>query len=250
MRIIINADDYGWDESCSKAIIKAFENGWLSTTTACANGIFFKEAAEIISKTEYCNNVGLHFNLTEGKPVSNKVLGERRICRNGEFFGFPSRQIPLSLKTQRAVLCELRTQSEVYLNTGLKIHHIDSHHFIHNSVSVFPLIKHLAKQLNVNKIRQFRNVGAMSQLKVYIKKYYNSVLHKNGLLYSDYFGSANDYMNFSGGKSNEVFEIMVHPDYTLDGILIDRENEDYSNPTGEPLEKLIEVVYERGDSII
>ena len=43
-KLIVNADDYGLTESCSKAIAEAFEKNLISSTTACANGEYIEEA--------------------------------------------------------------------------------------------------------------------------------------------------------------------------------------------------------------
>ena len=50
-QIIINADDFGWDESCSKAILSAFECGYISTSTMCVNGAYFEEAVSLIQNS-------------------------------------------------------------------------------------------------------------------------------------------------------------------------------------------------------
>lgn len=250
MKVWINADDYGWNEGCSQAIFDAFQRGWLTTTTACVNGSFFEDAAKMISPSIYRDRVGLHLNITEGLPITEMIKKCPRVCKDGVFYGFPSRQIPLNKKWMDMIYKELSAQAVEYKKTGLHMDHIDSHHFIHNSISVFPLCLKVAKDVGCHKIRRFRNVGAISPLKRVMKGRYNRVLDKHGFIYSDYFGSAEDYMSFSRKGQNVVFEIMVHPDYSHDGVLIDRENADYSNPMGKPLEGLIEEVKRRGDTIL
>jgi len=42
--VIINADDFGMSESCSRAIALAFEKGLVTDTTMMATGDFFDEA--------------------------------------------------------------------------------------------------------------------------------------------------------------------------------------------------------------
>lgn len=250
MKVWINADDYGWDETCSRAILESFKLGWLTTTTACVNGSFFDEAIEMIKQTKYENMVGIHFNLTEGRPVSEEIRSVGRIVKNGEFYGFPSRQIPLKHSDKTAVYMELQAQLDKYMAMQLDVNHIDSHHFIHNSISIFPIVKRLAIENRISNVRQFRNVGHISLLRKLVKGHYNRILKRNILLYSDYFGSVEDYMGFLGGKEDDIFEIMVHPDYALNGQLIDRNNADYTNPTGSALSNLIELIQKRKDIII
>ena len=66
-KIIINADDFGLNPSCTEAICKAFKNSLITDTTMVANGTVFEEAVDYIQKYQLQGKVGIHFNLTEGK---------------------------------------------------------------------------------------------------------------------------------------------------------------------------------------
>ena len=250
MQVWINADDYGWNERCSKAIFESFQKGWITTTTACANGEYFDKAIEMVRESGYKDSIGIHLNLTEGKPLSDSVQHFERLCKDGEFIGFPTRQRFLSKNEEKWVEVELEEQADRFLQTGLKVNHLDSHHFIHNSIAVFDICLEIADRMKCDKIRRFRNVGNISVPKRLIKGYFNNRLRRKGFLYSDYFGSAEDYFNFDTTTKKGIFEIMVHPDYNMDGVLVDRDNADYEHPSGEPLKRLIEEVIRRGDTIL
>ena len=53
---------------------------------------------------------------------------------------------------------------------------------------------------------------------------------------TDYFGSLEDALGC--GLPDGITEIMVHPDYDKDGILIDRVEFDDGIPAGGPLSRL------------
>lgn len=90
-KFIINADDYGLTESCSKAIAEAFEKGLISSTTACANGEYIEEAFALAKEKGFLDKIGIHINLTEGKPLTEKIVNDSFFCNNGKFHGKFSR---------------------------------------------------------------------------------------------------------------------------------------------------------------
>ena len=68
MKLIINGDDFGLSKSITDGIIDGIKNGFLTSTTIMINMQFAKYAIEqAISNGINC--VGLHINLTVGKPI-------------------------------------------------------------------------------------------------------------------------------------------------------------------------------------
>ena len=68
MRLIINADDFGLSKSITDGIIEGIKGGYITSTSIMAN----MEYAEYAVKEAIKNNInciGLHINLTIGKPV-------------------------------------------------------------------------------------------------------------------------------------------------------------------------------------
>lgn len=251
MKIWINADDFGWTESSSKAIIEAFKNHWLTTTTVCVNGLYFNEAISSIRNTYIENCIGIHFNLTEGIPITEEIKANPRFCKEGKFISFPSRLKELSKYDKIDIYRELTAQAECFKSTLLPCNHVDSHNHIHNAVHIFPIFMRVICEQGWDKLRLFRNYGKMSFLKKIAKYYYNSKIINKGYAYSDLFGSAQDY-NECNNTSNVIFEIMVHPDFhNKTRILIDRDcMSKYESPFGQPLSNLIKRIESRQDKII
>ena len=46
--LIINADDFGMNESCNRAIVLAFQKGIITDTTLMANGHAYVHAIELV----------------------------------------------------------------------------------------------------------------------------------------------------------------------------------------------------------
>ncbi|MGZ3756184.1 MAG: ChbG/HpnK family deacetylase [Mucilaginibacter sp.] len=58
-------------QSINKAILYCFENGIINSTSLLSNTTYFEEAVELIHKNPIISNVGVHINLSKGKPVTS-----------------------------------------------------------------------------------------------------------------------------------------------------------------------------------
>ena len=230
--IIINADDFGLSESVNRAISEAFKDGIISNTTMLANGKAFDEAVVLANGQEFADKVGIHFNLTEGEPLTEDIKRCPGFCENGIFHGNINRTKPLTSSEKSAVYKELTAQAEKVRTAGFPIDHADSHHHIHTGIFIAPIVFRVCKEFEIDKIRLHRNIGNIRSYKKFVKNLYNKNLRKKGFKTTDYFGSLDDIANI---KLPDNLEIMVHPDYDKDGILIDRSGSPEPTPEGKPL---------------
>lgn len=221
-RIIVNADDFGLNSSCSLAIKEAFEKGIISSTTACANGEYITEAYQLACEHHFEDKVGIHINLTEGIPMTDKIKQDSFFCENGQFHNRINRFQRLNSEQILEVQCEVRAQVEYLRKLGFRLTHADSHHHIHTAVNLEKAIQQVLKEQGINKLRLHRNVGNISIIKRVVKKVYNSLLNKRRFVTVDKFGSWEDYQNNQKLLQTNFCEIMLHPDYDKDGLLIDR----------------------------
>lgn len=240
----INADDFGWSESCTKAILTSFEHGWIQTTTMIVPGAYFKEAAEQVKSSGLKDALGIHFDLTEGTPLTDGIKGDPFFCgENGDFHMRPQRYKPLSRETKQRVYDELRAQAQRFFDAGLSCHHADSHHHIHTAPFVFPIVADVAKEFGIQKIRITRDIGAISFPKNVLKKAFNFRLRSLGVDYTDHFGSFEDAATLPRSGEATV-EIMCHPDYDEQGVIVDRSGlAPYDAPFGEELKILVETLH-------
>jgi predicted glycoside hydrolase/deacetylase ChbG (UPF0249 family) len=68
-KTIVNADDFGMSAEVNRAIVEAFENNVISSTTLMANMPGFDEACELARRHRLVIKIGLHLNLTSGFPI-------------------------------------------------------------------------------------------------------------------------------------------------------------------------------------
>ena len=75
MRLIINADDFGYSKGVNYGIIDAYKNGIVRSTTIMAGMPGFDHAVELAKENKELG-VGVHLTLTSYKPVldSHKTI--------------------------------------------------------------------------------------------------------------------------------------------------------------------------------
>ena len=70
--LIVNADDFGLTPGINRAIIEAHTRGIVTSATLMANMPAFYEAVQL-AKVHPALGIGLHFNITQGRPVAAPV---------------------------------------------------------------------------------------------------------------------------------------------------------------------------------
>ncbi len=127
---MINADDAGIDSHVDNSILRAAQEGLLTSATVLANG---KTARSFVAEANRVGlALGLHFNITEGRPVAPNVT--RLVGDDGLFCetkndvwrhacsGFLD---PIELKK------EAEAQWRALTAMGADITHLDSHNHVH-----------------------------------------------------------------------------------------------------------------------
>jgi len=238
IRVLVNADDFGLNSTVNKAITDAFEQGLISSTTMITNMSGFEEACEIAKTNKLVDCIGVHLNLMEGQPLTNEILGFNRLCNESGFFngileGHISKFTP---EERKAVTAELIAQIEILEKKGIKPTHIDSHHHFHNSISFFPIVLKVALIKNIKAIRL--NINCYEHLPLYKKLYklsYNTVLFCYGMAKTDYLCAVDDIGRVLPNHKKGILEVIVHPTYSEENVLIDSENKRMLSEQLKPL---------------
>ncbi|QDP38982.1 chitin disaccharide deacetylase [Radiobacillus deserti] len=155
MKVRINADDYGLTKGITDGIIRAHQNGVVTSTTMMMNGKAVDYAVEQ-AKLNPSLKVGIHLVLTWGKPVSEEV---NKLTNSDGLFRFTSIFDPSDPPNLDHLEKEWTAQIEAFLRTGLPLSHIDSHHHVHGWPPVQALIAKLAKiyQVPVRVVGTLKN---------------------------------------------------------------------------------------------
>lgn len=98
VRLVINADDLGFNEGRTRAILEFMKRALVSNTTLMVNMPFAADAVRLAAEQGVADRVGLHFNLTEGMPLTDPIRRIPRFCdEDGRF----NKSFHLSAKGRR-----------------------------------------------------------------------------------------------------------------------------------------------------
>lgn len=147
MKLIMNADDYGYSKSINYGIIEAFHDGIVRSTTLMPNMPGFDHAVAL-AKANLGLGIGIHltltcgYSLTSGKTISaegGKCLSSKEIKDKAN-----SGQIDLA-----EIETEYRAQIKKVLDAGISPTHFDSHHHTHMLPGIVDVFLKLAAEFKV-----------------------------------------------------------------------------------------------------
>lgn len=196
--MLFNADDFGLTKGVTDGIIKSHVDGIVRSTTLMMNGLAVDYAVEQVHKHPTLQ-VGIHLVLSWGQPVTARsevpglVNADGRFKYNNTFSTMKSPNI-------HEVEKEWRAQIEAFLATGLKLHHMDSHHHIHGWEPLKDLVIRLAEEYQV-PVRYVESLKDETEM----------LLTK--MLWLDFYGDGVNGNIFDKlrGLDADVVEVMVHP---------------------------------------
>lgn len=216
-KVVVNADDFGMNSNATMAILKAFETGWISTTTIMPTMPGFEEACQLAHDHKLLDKIGIHFNLTEGQPLTqNLKLFSKFYNDKAELY--KSRKGHLFSRLEKeAVYKELEAQHKRLLDFGIHPTHADSHHHVHHYWGIGMVCSDFCKRNNIPALRLSFNYGKKFGWKrKTFSKAFNTRLQLKGLAKTKYFCEIRQSTPqlFNLGKP---VEIMVHPVYDNQG---------------------------------
>ena len=157
-QLIVNADDFGMAPGVNRAIVEAHHTGIVTSTSLLANAVAFEEAAALASANPTLA-VGVHLNLTEGRPLSHPAKLGALVTASGDFHGNPE-ALFFRMVTGRialdAVEREYHAQIERVLSAGIRPTHLDGHQHVHMWPAVFALTARLSAEYGMAGVRASR----------------------------------------------------------------------------------------------
>jgi len=130
-QLLVNADGFGFTAGVNRGIIEAIENGIVLSTSALANMGYIDEVSDLTKQFPDIS-IGVHLNLSVGKPVSPVENVSSLVNQQGEFWGQAFVPKLLSGKLKMAeMVTELDRQIERIVTLGVHPTHIDGHQNLH-----------------------------------------------------------------------------------------------------------------------
>jgi predicted glycoside hydrolase/deacetylase ChbG (UPF0249 family) len=153
--LIVNADDLGWSEGVNRGIAEAHGNGIVTSASLLANGAAFVLAAEM-ARTTPGLGVGVHLNLSDGKPAAEPETVTSLLNDEGEFAGSPEGLL-LRIARRAVQLGEVEREWDAQIarvrDVGIAPTHLDGHKHVHMLPGLFEIALRLAKRHGIAAIR-------------------------------------------------------------------------------------------------
>lgn len=128
--LMLCADDFGLDTGISIAIARLARAGRLNAVSCLTNGAGWAADAEWLRDMPAPVSLGLHFNLTHGRPLSRRLA---RVWPTLPSLARLTAQAHLGMLPRAALLAEFHAQFGAYVKaTERPPHFIDGHQHVHH----------------------------------------------------------------------------------------------------------------------
>jgi predicted glycoside hydrolase/deacetylase ChbG (UPF0249 family) len=146
-QLIVNADDFNLSEGVCRGILDAHQHGIVTETSVMVNLGDLQHAAALAADAPRLA-LGLHLNITRGRPLAPPSAVADLLGPDGQFCGSPQ-----ALPTQvphAAVDAEFQAQLETFVRVfGRLPQHLDTHHHVHHHPVVLDALLDLAASLRL-----------------------------------------------------------------------------------------------------
>lgn len=221
--LIINADDFGWDDSSSEAIVDLLDQDKISSTTIMANLVSDDHLEQIAGSKQF--STGIHLNLISGKPLSADKAVPGLVDENGDFWD--AGQLFKKFLTGKIRTSEIRTEIEAQLkrleDAGIFISHADSHQHLHQFPLIGKIILDILRDHGIERVRNCRltriptlRAGIISLFSMLTQHHLKSFLTTRGLIpdlsfATEFHASFLEQIILRAFRNHDVLEIMTHP---------------------------------------
>lgn len=223
--LIINADDLGYSPAVNQAIADLHLAGLVTSASLLVNLPHSAAAAEMARGLPHLS-VGVHLNLTKGRPLSPVEHLPSLVDENGCFW-------PTQVLYRRAILgqvnwfeaaAELEAQIEWAIARGLQLDNLDSHVHFHMLPAARQLTVTLARRYHVPAWRSPNVLSTLMPVRLW-SDLMTTAPKSSQLLAADYLISLHQWgerllsdprLARLLSKPDVVTELVVHPGYADD----------------------------------
>ena len=155
-RLIVNADDFGADRHRDAGIAAAVAAGAVTSVSVLANGPSLDDGLSLLRSWQRRGiSVGLHFNLSEGRPLKR---GAALIANeNGAFLGKAATHNLLMQNANMEIAAEIEGELEAQIvhlkERGLRIDHLDGHQHVHVFPAAVTMVARASARHTIPRIR-------------------------------------------------------------------------------------------------
>ena len=179
-RIVLCADDYGQTAAISQGIIKLIQMGRVTATGCMVNMPLWQDHAKWLFPFYNLIDIGLHLNLTQGKPLSQAfktVYGEESLPTLRKLL----RHAFLRRLDEVAIEAECNAQIDCFADTlGFLPRFIDGHQHVHQ----FPVVRKILLNVYEKRLRRYQAYIRLVNGKMSFSKFREGlkkvVIHQTG----------------------------------------------------------------------
>jgi predicted glycoside hydrolase/deacetylase ChbG (UPF0249 family) len=169
VRIILNADDFGYSQDTVEATIASLDAGLLTSATIMANMPGTQDAlAYARGRTDISFGVHLTF-VGDGReaPVSPAAKVSALVDASGRFPG--SRDVRMRVLTRRLpvdqIEQEIAAQLDAVVEGGIDVTHVDSHRHLHKFAPFRTALQQVLPRYGIRRVRTVQDVYLQRPLK-------------------------------------------------------------------------------------
>jgi predicted glycoside hydrolase/deacetylase ChbG (UPF0249 family) len=209
VRLILNADDLGYSPGVNQAIFDLYACGRLSSASAVVNLPHSPAGLEGAAARPGLG-LGVHLNLTRGRPCLPAWQVPSLVDGDGAFYGSPicfARAVAGQVSPAE-VEAESRAQIERALDYGIEIAHLDSHSHWHILPPLQRLLHHLATEYHVPRVRQADPRRALVPIPLWLAAAPRAPVPRDQRAQPDYLLSLHHWLN-GVGESPPLFDLRL-----------------------------------------
>jgi chitin disaccharide deacetylase len=154
-RLIVNADDFGRSKCINEAVIRAHQDGVLTTTSLMVNETAAEDAVQMARQNPRLG-VGLHLALVCGRAALSPEKIPDLAAANGQFSDnavTAGMKYFFSQKCRSQLRAEIAAQFEKFHATGLPLDHVNGHLNIHLHPAILRILVQNAEQWGIRALR-------------------------------------------------------------------------------------------------
>ena len=154
--LIVTGDDFGASLGVNSAIVRAYDEGILTGASLLVTGECASEAV-VLARERPQLATGLHLALCDATSASPPGAIPDLVTPDGRFPASPGRtgMVYWIWRRRRSgqLEKEIRAQVERYLETGLRLDHVDGHHHLHMHPVVFDILTRCIEEYEIPWVR-------------------------------------------------------------------------------------------------
>lgn len=127
-KLIVNADDFGRTASITDGILRAHQQGIVTSCTAMINISASEGALREAASTCPALGIGVHLNITHGLPLLPAKQVPSLVNARGKFRHFNRDGLLIASIDPKQLRAEWGAQVEKIVSLGIRPDHLDSHH--------------------------------------------------------------------------------------------------------------------------